>query len=50
MPKRIMLGEILVRKKKLTPEKLFELLEVQSQTAQSLGTFLSSRRSLQKRN
>ncbi len=37
IPKRIMLGEILVRQKKITPEKLYELLAVQSQTSQSLG-------------
>jgi len=40
MPKRIKLGEILVRKKKLTREKLFELLEIQAQTSQSLGYLL----------
>ncbi len=40
MPKRIKLGEILVRQKKLTREKLFELLEIQAQTSQSLGYLL----------
>ena len=40
LPKRIKLGEILIRKNKITPEKLYELLEIQSQTAQSLGHLL----------
>ncbi len=40
MPKRIKLGEILVRQNKLTPEKLLEILEIQSQTSQSLGYLL----------
>jgi type IV pilus assembly protein PilB len=44
MPKRIKLGEILVRQKKLTPEKLFELLEIQSQTSQSLGYLLTKQK------
>ena len=44
MPKRIKLGEILVRQKKLTPGKLFELLEIQSQTAQSLGYLLTKQK------
>jgi type IV pilus assembly protein PilB len=41
MPKRIKLGEILVRQNKLTPEKLLEILEIQSQTSQSLGYLLT---------
>jgi type IV pilus assembly protein PilB len=41
MPKRIKLGEILVRQNKLTPEKLIEILEIQSQTSQSLGYILT---------
>jgi len=41
MPKRIKLGEILVRQNKLTPEKLLETLEIQSQTSQSLGYLLT---------
>jgi len=44
MPKRIKLGEILVRQKKLTPGKLFELLEIQSQTSQSLGYLLTKQK------
>ncbi|MCK5096523.1 MAG: hypothetical protein KAR45_00375, partial [Desulfobacteraceae bacterium] len=44
IPKRIKLGEILVRKKKLTPEKLYELLEIQSQTSQSLGYLLTKQK------
>lgn len=39
--KRIKLGEILVLQKKLTHEKLYELLDVQSQTSQSLGYLLT---------
>jgi len=44
MPKRIKLGEILVRQNKLTPEKLLEILEIQSQTSQSLGYLLTKQK------
>lgn len=40
VPKRLRLGEILIQKKKLTPEKLTELLGIQNRTSQSLGHLL----------
>jgi len=38
--KRLRLGEILIQKKKITPEKLTELLGIQNRTSQSLGHLL----------
>ncbi len=40
IPKRMKLGELLILKGKLTPEKLYELLQAQKNTGQSLGNLL----------
>jgi len=49
MPKRLKLGEILVRQKKLSSEKLFELLDIQFQTSQSLGYLLTKQNIITKK-
>jgi type IV pilus assembly protein PilB len=48
IPKRIKLGEMLILKGKLTPEKLYELLQIQKQSSQSLGALLVEQKILSK--
>ncbi len=40
IPKRMKLGELLILKGKLSPETLYELLQIQKTTSQSLGNIL----------
>lgn len=40
VPKRMKLGEMLILKGKLTPERLYEMLQIQKQTGDSLGNIL----------